>query len=112
MTQEHDYKAAIVRMRVTLEEINSVIARHAENQTNNKGCYDEWSQKQEKYLSYLSDAKTIIHALKLADKVKGAPSEGMREAAFEYGDKAGIFNETVEGKFKAMINQAQKEIEG
>ena len=52
--------------------------------------------------------RAVIHALKLADKVTGEPSEGMLNSDFQELEMddycAGIV-------FKAMIAQAQREIE-
>lgn len=64
-------------------------------------------------------AEIIIHALKLADKVTGDPTEGMESAAVDQAFKGNVrlSKEVFEGMrsnasrdFKAMIAQAEKEI--
>jgi hypothetical protein len=61
------------------------------------------------YDLYDSTEKAIIHALKLAEKVTGEPTEGMVKAACNH------FRATADARFeeayKVMTHQAKKEIE-
>lgn len=54
--------------------------------------------------------QTIINALKLAEKVTGEPSVGMLEANMKAFSKSCEYD-TRPCEFKAMISQAQKEID-
>ena len=86
---EHDYKAAI-----------------------------EWVEEQELLASdrgvfNVPVYATLLHALSLAEKVTGEPSEEMKAEGARYGLNSIVttWPNLAAGYFKAMIAQAQKEIE-
>lgn len=56
---------------------------------------------------YVSNYEAIRHALKLAEKVTGEPSDSMWESGYSAGDG----DTAAKAIFKAMITQAQKEID-
>jgi hypothetical protein len=86
MTQKHDYKKAI--------EVAEQSKEHCQ-------CFCD----------YPEELETILHALKLADKVTGEPSKKMIKGGC-YINYAEIPTEESAAKevFKAMIQTAQKEI--
>lgn len=57
--------------------------------------------------------EAILHALRLAKKVTGEPSEGMIEEGDKHTSKAWAkgYEADCEAIYAAMISQAQKEIE-
>ncbi len=85
---EHDYTAAI--------EENPMVSGGTKAISGTSAC------------DYLDKHwSTILHALRLAQKV----SEPSEEMIIEGGGEAGIYTEEAELCFKAMIAQAEKEIE-
>jgi hypothetical protein len=104
MTQEHDYKAALEKF---------MMLRAFEPQANDE---EKWNALMAGYYTWIiNNEETILHALKLTDKVTGEPSEEMCKE----GDKTLGCNlpctvadiEDNRKAFKAMIAQARKEIE-
>jgi tRNA-binding EMAP/Myf-like protein len=81
LTQEHDYKSAI-------EWVESIPVKHPQQ---------------------IEAKQAALHAIKLADKVTGEPSDGMLLSSADAGD-CNSKREAIT-IFKAMIKAVQKEIE-
>lgn len=87
MTPKHDYAAALEAFEIFNDDTRS---------------------KEIRMNAVSFHASTILHALKLAEKVTGEPSAGMIDSA-KHLHPIGAW---IVGKiFKAMIEQAEKEIE-
>lgn len=100
MTQEHDYKAV-------LEELPNII-KIVKDRKNNEYTLISFDANKFKAI-----APTLAHALKLADKVTGEPSEGMSDTG-KYvmkGSAEDSERQQAHSAFKAMIAKAQKDIE-
>jgi len=98
MTQEHDYKDALEKL---------MMLRAFEPQANDE---EKWNALIAGYYTWIiNNEETILHAFKLADKVTGEVSEGMLKKGYE--PFTCMIEPYIGRAFKAMIAQAQKEIE-